>query len=777
MRGDDDSLAMTFRQRAKDRDALQKWMDEVLASAGRGSESKAMDAVISQHKRRAECFSELQRQASVYSRELSQLLGKVWFGEERMMERLIASWMRLHAESEERETEKNALVETSKQKLGEMKFAMDELRRGLDASNATLCERLSDIETLRQINSSLEIEVARLRQLIGRYIQGHIAESDAEVELQLRTEKMRLMTQLSPSGEPYSPAEIDRLARNRQQTVFETSDEIDIIIAELEKEKERQGHCVKDIEAWARTGQLSEAWTPIVMVDAACQCALISWQPPEANATRRQPPPLLCTGSCQSWLESGRGRNIPLLLRRQMSVFPKTRRVPSLRTTMRTILELQYAKIDYDLRCQNAGRPKLALGAYPYWYFLRKYGCRELAEEHATQLVMAIEHHSDAHKRVRLFGEWIGVFDKASERHSAMRDSNFISDLFSRLKTVNEFTASTIADHGEARVNISRKKAADVALSLLADTLQDGGAELFTRVQALPPATTDGKCLDLDDFIEVVAAAWADVTTLWKSHAAFLFSRHRVLFAVKEEMIFADDAGSVDRDVLLVRVDRPNNFRLREARKPTKKPFQSPEHTGVCDTLRDEGTPPELVELLTDDSFDRIMRRVNPGVTKDEIHRLFKLGIDTMTSRIQRSLLARWRRCYLDEHGAPQPYDLEAFGVARPPSTLKSQRPSPIDENGNPIFVTANEDSDDLPSLPAPMDLYKHASSRLALVDKSRIFWYSADLGRSQWTPPFDPTNFRVQEVDADVFCDLCLDEHVFARTPFTRVLGKVRDA
>lgn len=776
MRRTTDSPPMSFRQRAKDRDALQKWMDGVLASAGKESGSKAMDAVVSQHKRRAECFAELQRQASVYSRELSQLLGKVWFGEERMMERLIASWMRLHAESEEREAEKNALVDKSKKQLEEMNFAMDELKHGLDASQATLCERLSDIETLRQVNSSLETEVARLRHLIGRYIQGHVVESDAEVELRLRSEKIHLMTELSPSGEPYSLAEIDRLARNRQRTVFETNDEIDIVIAELEKETERQRHCVKDIEAWARTENLSAAWSPLTMVDAACQCTLIRWQPLETSAShRRQPPPVLCTKSCRSWLDSSRGSNIPLLLRRQMSLFPKTRRVPSLRTTMRTILEVQYAKIEYDLRCEKAGRPKLALGAYPYWHFLRKYGCRELAEEHSTQLVLAIEHHADAHKRVRLFGEWIGVFDKATERYSAIRDSNLISNLFSGLKRVNEFTASIIADHGEARVDISRKKAADVALSILADALQDGGAELFTRVQALPPSATDGRCLDLDDFVEVVAAAWADVTILWKSHAAFLVSRYRVLFAVNEEMQFADDDGTVDRDVLLVRIDRPNNYKLREARNPTKKLVESLDRIAVDDSLRDEGTPPELVALLTDDSFDRIMRQVNPEVTNDEIHRLFERGKDVMTLRIQHALLSSWQRCYLDDQGTPQPYELGSLGVARPPSTLKREHPSPIDENGSPILITANEENDDLPSLCDSMDLYKHASSRQAPVDKSRIFWYSADLGRSQWTPPFDPTNFQVQEIDADVFCDLFLDEHIFARSPFTRLLGKVR--
>ena len=53
-------------------------------------------------------------------------------------------------------------------------------------------------------------------------------------------------------------------------------------------------------------------------------------------------------------------------------------------------------------------------------------------------------------------------------------------------------------------------------------------------------------------------------------------------------------------------------------------------------------------------------------------------------------------------------------------------------------------------------------------------FWYSKDLETSVWTPPWDPKLFEVQEVERDVFLEVCLDEFLLPNSPFGSLLDKL---
>ena len=53
-------------------------------------------------------------------------------------------------------------------------------------------------------------------------------------------------------------------------------------------------------------------------------------------------------------------------------------------------------------------------------------------------------------------------------------------------------------------------------------------------------------------------------------------------------------------------------------------------------------------------------------------------------------------------------------------------------------------------------------------------FWYSKDFETSVWTPPWDPKLFEVQEVERDVFLEVCLDEFLLPNSPFGSLLDKL---
>lgn len=729
-----------MRQRSSDLEALPAWMKEAVRCGDEGGNT-ALARLVAQRQRHAECFLELQRQVSAYSGQLATLLGRVWDGEERIVGGLIASCQRLEAESAEAEAVRRTAGEAARRETLGLRLAVDDAHLEVAVSQSTLRERASEVEALRRANDGLEAEVRRLRLLVGRHVEG--VTEDVDEEEAVEKAKMRLLAEA-----PCSPEDLERLARLRSQSVFEANDAIDACLADLEREHERQKHIVRDLEASVRESPLETRPPPVFAVDAASQC---DWVHRDRRAAhdRRHPPPSVQRGEIM-------GGHMPALLRCQMSSFPKSRRVPSLDATLRLVLRVHFDKVDYDARCDGAKRPRLALGAFVYKWLLARYGRRGVADERATQLVQAVERHASAHKRVRLFGEWIGLTAQALD----VRDSNVLSSLFAELRRINELGRRHVEDGAEPRVDVGRKKAVDAVRCLFAARLPDRAIALVARTQSLPPTPQNPRCVDLDDLVEVALQAWVDVAESWRQHAAFLFHRHKALFAVREEMRFATDAEP-DRDALLVQVDHAANFALREARQPTNKFVQNISD----DTFDDDdasGKRPELVALVTADAFRRLARHLDPYASIERIDELFEAGCALMRSKIIDDFLHVWDRYCLDDDGAPVPFDLPA---AREPgiSSKLGHRPSPVDEHDQ-------SKDDDLPPRPQPVKLLPDDRG---LVDPERVFWHSPHLDRSQWSPPFDPKNFVVNEFDAPVLTDLCLDHDLFVDSPFTRVLDK----
>ena len=131
---------------------------------------------------------------------------------------------------------------------------------------------------------------------------------------------------------------------------------------------------------------------------------------------------------------------MPLLLRKQMCEFPPSQRIPSLQATLRLILSLYLEKLMYDKLCDANHKRRVELGAFPHKYLLKKFGLQNLADEQCTQLVAAVAYHKDESKRVRLFGEYLGMSDFAKPPVYGVRDGNFVFGILVALRKANEFT-------------------------------------------------------------------------------------------------------------------------------------------------------------------------------------------------------------------------------------------------------------------------------------------------------------------------------------------------
>ena len=144
---------------------------------------------------------------------------------------------------------------------------------------------------------------------------------------------------------------------------------------------------------------------------------------------------------------------MPLLLRKQMCEFPPSQRIPSLQATLRLILSLYLEKLMYDKLCDANHKRRVELGAFPHKYLLKKFGLQNLADEQCTQLVAAVAYHKDESKRVRLFGEYLGMGDFARPPVYGVRDGNFVFGILVALRKANEFTEAVWCSVRSRRVD------------------------------------------------------------------------------------------------------------------------------------------------------------------------------------------------------------------------------------------------------------------------------------------------------------------------------------
>ena len=783
--------SLTFRQRAHDRGALPGWMQDIMYGAHGDEEASAQKAkkstagfIVAQRKRHAICFLELRRQCAVHSAHLADLFGKLWEGEDAIVAHLVRMSESVQESVTSWDEERKAMKRDAKERVAAVSRSYEDAKLDLAVVKATLRDRDSDVETLELMNSQLKREVEKLRFVIGKYVEGHVVETQ-DAELELKQEKMRLMTEANSSGEAYGLDEIDKLAKQRMKSVYEMNDEIDELFANATAEGHRQRQVLHDLTA------VVEGVDPddfkgharkkkgVEKAHVGCQHEAVREE--GVRVDKSVPPPRVKE-------PKKTGLKMPLLLRSQMGSFPATMRIPSLQATLRLILSIYLDKLLYDRNCDDHGRSRLVLGAFPYKYLLKKFGLASLSDEQTTQLVKAVEHHRDTSKRVRLFGEWLGVDDKDRAPPFGVRDSNFVFGLLVALRRGNEFTEAILQDKDQ-QIDINRKKAVETMKAIFGPILPDGGAQILHRVQNLPAPTQsrNSRCVDLDDLLELTNATWADVNGTWRGHLEFLYFRHAHLYKVKEEMRFADDNGNVDRDVVLVQEDKVKSYVLRDARRPTYVPDpvaallaeaaaqagEGPAH----DDDDDRNRRPELVAAMTFDAFDALIGEVNPYVEEREVRRMFDDGCALMRDKIHRMFLEVWHRYELRDgvpvlcqpELPPPPLSKLMRGVEPKALTPAEQKRTSLGGGAGGASMPA-----DKPGALAAFDNVDDLAPKAQEADPTAAyFWYSPNTDVSLWVDPWDMVRFDVCEIDKDVFVELALDEFVLPNSPFNPLLAK----
>lgn len=785
---------MTFRQRAHDRSSLPEWMREVLYEKHGGEEGSMSRAkrstgafIVAQRKRHAVCYEELRRQTAVHSEHLAHLFGKLWEGEDAIVAHLVRQSENTQETAAAWEEEKRAMQRDANDRVQKMSRKYEDAKLDLAVCKAALRDRDCDIETLQFANNTLKKEAATLRFVIGRYVEGHIVDEDRREE-ELRAERMKLMTEGNAEGEPYGLEEIERLAKQRLKSVFEMNDELDELFAQAATEGNKQRHALHDLTALVESVdpddfKVGRKLKKKLTVHVGCQHVQLKVEGIKVN--KSVPPPRVAEPP-----QTGLG--IPVLLRKQMVSFPKTMRIPSLQATLRLILSIYLDKLLYDRNCDDNLRPRLVLGAFPYKYLLKKFGLVSLSDEQTTQLVTAVEHHRETSKRVRLFGEWLGVDEKGAPPKFTVRDSNFVFGLLVALRRGNEFTEAILQDKDQ-QIDINRKKAVDTTKAIFSPILPDGGASILHRVQNLPAPSVsrNARCVDLDDLLELTHTTWGDVNGTWRDHLEFLYFRHAHLYRVKAEMRFANDNGVSDRDVVLVQEDSVKSYVLRDARRPAYEPDPVEallrDAAGLGEDDDDRNKRPELVAAMTFDAFDALLSEVNPYVEEREVKRMFRDGCELQKERIQYAFQEIWHRYELRE-GIPVLHNPEIpppklsklmrgvepraltpaensvrksqIGGSKPNSKQSSR---PTTRDGPPTSMSAARGYEEAEALAATVDVDENAA----------YFWYSPKFETSLWQEPWDMANFEVQEIEKDVFMELALDEMVLPDSPFNPLLAK----
>ena len=769
----------THRELNRDKTRLPRWMDDALhrkpdlRQKMYAEPATITEAVGTQRARHSAVFEELRRQVRVHSPQLAKLLGKVWQGEDELFNKLSAEAHKVHATQVKAQAERSQLVTQARTAISAVEKQLSEVKFELAVSKAALREREAECLTAQAAQESLQEELIEMREQVGRYVLGHVDDLGDRHEA-LKNERMKLMTEEDPAtGEAYPLEEIEKLARQRLKSVFETNDDVDELLAKCQRSHDQLKHGLRDLTGLVASVdpddfKVTHSFKLKAKPTTQVGCQHVSIKVEGVRVNKSLPPPRV-----EEPIEEG--LTMPLLLRRQMHEFPPSQRIPSLQATLRLILSLYLEKLMYDKLCDSNQKRRIELGAFPHKYLPEKFGLQNLADEQCTQLVAAVAYHKEASKRVRLFGEYLGMADFGRPPSFGVRDGNFVFGLLVALRKANEFTEAVLQDKDQ-QIDINRKKAVDVVSSCFRPILPDQGAALLHRVQNLPPpsVTRNVKCIDLDDLLELGHQTWASCSTNWRTHLEFLYGRHANLYRVKEEMRFANDNGVLSADVVLVQEEKARNYTLRDARRPLHGLPKDPvaellAEAAARDARRSQDDQvtarPELVAAMPFEAFDALVREVNPYVDEEDIRRMFDDCRKLQRYKIESEFRDLWVRHELVDGVANinQPAD-------DPPALSKLLR------GIEPAFETTRSKKQ-LPSMTRKF-------SKKQLVDVPRAedpedssaayFWYSVAYEASVWTPPWDPALFEVQEIDRDVFLEVCLDEFLLPHSPFGPLLSKL---
>ncbi|RYH29372.1 hypothetical protein EON65_08770 [archaeon] len=188
------------------------------------------------------------------------------------------------------------------------------------------------------------------------------------------------------------------------------------------------------------------------------------------------------------------GADVPYLIRRRMTSFPKVLRVPPAVWTYQTILSIYFDKIQDDDERKKKGQRLMTLSDYVHHYFVKTLGLATAADTQVSLLLKACEAHGHKQSRITIFASQIGLVSKDEDPPMDIRDTGFLLGVIRQLTELGELVSdSQKANKGKMlahsavyiRPDISRSAAINVIQQTFEKWLPDGGEDYMIKVRSM----------------------------------------------------------------------------------------------------------------------------------------------------------------------------------------------------------------------------------------------------------------------------------------------------
>eukprot|EP00615_Pteridomonas_danica_P011813 CAMPEP_0114357660 /NCGR_PEP_ID=MMETSP0101-20121206/21750_1 /TAXON_ID=38822 ORGANISM="Pteridomonas danica, Strain PT" /NCGR_SAMPLE_ID=MMETSP0101 /ASSEMBLY_ACC=CAM_ASM_000211 /LENGTH=1126 /DNA_ID=CAMNT_0001500447 /DNA_START=52 /DNA_END=3431 /DNA_ORIENTATION=- len=487
------------------------------------------------------------------------------------------------------------------------------------------------------------------------------------------------------------------------------------------------------------------------------------------------------------------GGHMPVAIRELMSTYPTTMRIPSLKHTLKFCLTLYIDKLRYDERCDKKNLSHLTLPQFVYFSFAKKYGLEEVADNHITQLQLALLHHRH-HRRVRLLGLSLGSYDVSAPPKVSCRDFDILLQVLQFLRSYDAFSDEAITKTQGFQIDINKGVAIAAVKSVLGPICPDAAAGLANRVATLPAPSEskNNKACDLDHLLELCLDKWQSLNEIWKKHYEVLFSRHCSFFSVVSEMQFASQGESrdtPDKDAVMLNVDRGKDGAVLKNPQRSHRPLE------VAMRMQDPfaaraARAKELVEAILHQEENGGGSLGNDGVD----------GLDHASSGPSSP--------NNDDHSSINTSTSTASSHTRSwgevPNALNKRRPrSPGAGPGKVRSGGASEEVVPLITADGFIDCMATVNPSLKKEDVEKLFqegiqeghrrclesfahvwryyedtdgdgfWHNRWTNQTQWLKPFDPVNFISTDIDQEVFIHICFQARVLETSPFMALVDK----
>jgi hypothetical protein len=317
----------------------------------------------------------------------------------------------------------------------------------------------------------------------------------------------------------------------------------------------------------------------------------------------------------------------------------------------------------------------------------------------------------------------------------------------SRGSTVNTFS---IWDNTYTTVgsDITRNTAARVAQQVLGRWLPEGGADYVMKVRAMTGTDKAGKMVDIDEFMEMMLEPWSMIRINWVEHARYLFKEHCLIHKVLSEAQFNDDGGQMERDSILVEVQRVvaveslrrpmRAFQPRAAVMTESKPGERAGGGERNVPLRGRGgaggggkegkgitlEKEPVCETMNRKLFHAVIAIVDSNIPVEKVDAMFDDACGWAHEACLHTLSYMWLRCAYERQSESDKYD----------------------------EVSDDEEVED--EFGIVRKVHRH---------HGRYFYVNTKSKRTQWCRPYHERTFYSSEIEADAFIAIVLKHDILA--------------